>query len=575
MLRIRKLYSEPAQFDAIRFTDGVNLILGERDESSDKTNGVGKSMSIEFIQFCLLKKFSESRLARIPPATFSYQALVCLDVLINGQPLTIQRSIKQHEAPVIVQNGQVTQFANLNDATLYLGQLLFGSAESESHPSFRALLGPLMRDEGSEFKSIVDCYDTTRTVPADYSPHLYFLGIHPGLYNNAKALGREIEKTKTAQRKIKDDVEKLTNKEFANAKANLNELSSQVEKITTEMANLENISSFELVKDELIELEISLEQARTRQAVFKDELAKIQLFKGDNYLDNEEVAALYDRFKMGLGSMIKKELQEVTRFKQKIDDFQRSLIETRRTSLNQQLAACAQEIREMDERYKSLLGLLDQQGALKSIKVTIATYQKKLEEHGQLAAFIKKYDDYEKQIKHDSRERGLAISNLGALIDTAETSTCAALEQTILRIHEVVMGNRTSSFEIELDDKKAVVHFELRIDSDGSHSNEREKVFIYDLALLLTPELTAYHPGFLVHDNIFDVDQDTLLKSLNFLADNADALEQKQYILTLNSDKLHREERAGLRLDLAQCTRAQFSKDKRFLGQKYQQLAKK
>jgi hypothetical protein len=78
-----------------------------------------------------------------------------------------------------------------------------------------------------------------------------------------------------------------------------------------------------------------------------------------------------------------------------------------------------------------------------------------------------------------------------------------------------------------------------------------------------------------VHDNIFDVDQDTLLKSLNFLADNADALGQKQYILTLNTDKLHADEKAGLRLDLAHCTRAHFSKEKRFLRQKYQQLAQK
>jgi uncharacterized protein YydD (DUF2326 family) len=456
-----------------------------------------------------------------------------------------------------------------------LGQLLFGSAESDAHPSFRAVLGPLLRDEGSEFKSLVDCYDTTQRVPPDYSPHLYFLGIHPGLYHTAKKLYNDIDLTKKAQGKIKADVETLTGKEFANARANLNELSSQVEKITAEMAGLENVSSFALVKDELIELENRLEQARTQQAVLKEELAKIRLFKGDNYLDDDEIAALYDRFKAGLGDMIKKELQEVTRFKQKIDAFQKSLIEARRTSLNQQLAASMQAMRELDERYTGLLGLLDQHGALKSIKVTIATYQKKLEEHGQLAAFIKKSDDYEKQIKNASGERGLAISRLGSLIDTAQTSTCAALEQTILRIHQMVMGNRTSSFEIKLNAKKDVVDFVLRIDADGSHSNEREKVFIYDLALLLTPELASYHPGFLVHDNIFDVDQDTLLKSLNFLADNAAALEGKQYILTLNSDKLHRDEKAGLRLDLAQATRAHFSKDKRFLRQKYQQLTKK
>jgi uncharacterized protein YydD (DUF2326 family) len=273
--------------------------------------------------------------------------------------------------------------------------------------------------------------------------------------------------------------------------------------------------------------------------------------------------------------MIQKDLQEVSRFKKKIDSFQRSLIETRRTTLHEQLAVIVRTIRDMDERYKSLLGIIDQQGALKSIKVTIATYQKKLEEHGQLASLIKKYDDYEKRIKQDKKDRGAAISQLGSLIDTAESTTSAALEKTILTIHEYVMGNRASSFDIHLNDHKEVVKIELRIEADGSHSNEREKVFIYDLALLLTPELTNYHPGFLVHDNIFDVDQDTLIKSLNFLADNEAVLADKQYILTINSDKLNGDEKVGLKLDLALYKRAYFSKEKRFLGKKYQQLSGK
>jgi uncharacterized protein YydD (DUF2326 family) len=59
--------------------------------------------------------------------------------------------------------------------------------------------------------------------------------------------------------------------------------------------------------------------------------------------------------------------------------------------------------------------------------------------------------------------------------------------------------------------------FVLRIDDDGSHSVEREKVFIYDIALLLNEYTKSRHPGLLVHDNIFDVDDDTLRKSLEFI----------------------------------------------------------
>ncbi|MFT4929692.1 MAG: hypothetical protein ACI8WB_005827, partial [Phenylobacterium sp.] len=91
MLKINRLYCEPELFDPIDFTDGINLILGQTNESSDKTNGVGKSLSIEFVNFCLLKPINESRLNRIPTDAFAHNALICLDFTIHGRPITSKR----------------------------------------------------------------------------------------------------------------------------------------------------------------------------------------------------------------------------------------------------------------------------------------------------------------------------------------------------------------------------------------------------------------------------------------------------------------------------------------------------
>ena len=54
-MKLRKLYSEPPIFDPITFYDGLNIILGDKNNTKDKTNGVGKSLAIDFINFCLLK----------------------------------------------------------------------------------------------------------------------------------------------------------------------------------------------------------------------------------------------------------------------------------------------------------------------------------------------------------------------------------------------------------------------------------------------------------------------------------------------------------------------------------------
>ncbi|MGC0789162.1 DUF2326 domain-containing protein [Pantoea agglomerans] len=121
------------------------------------------------------------------------------------------------------------------------------------------------------------------------------------------------------------------------------------------------------------------------------------------------------------------------------------------------------------------------------------------------------------------------------------------------------------------NDKKNVVDFTLRIDDDGSHSNEREKVFFYDISLLLTEKTFRNHPGLLIHDNIFDVDNDTLIKSLNFLAEKSSCLKDCQYILTLNSDKLSKLDKKKIKLDINEYKRVSLTKKNRFLGRVYQQ----
>lgn len=571
MLKIHRLYSEPELFEPIEFFDGINLILGETDKSSEKTNGVGKTLSIEFLNYCLLKKFGDSRVSMIPPDAFPHDKLICLDFSIHGKPITSKRSIENHESPILIIDGKPTEYFNITDATKQLTNLLFGSAINDEHPSFRGILAPLIRDERSEFKSVIKCHDTSKNVPADYAPHLYLLGINPSLYNEAKTLQKDIDNTGKARGKLKKDVEQLTGKSFKEANSDLNELTGQVEQIKAEMDALENTESFEIVREEIVELETDLDNQRTRAGIIKSELSKIRLFKGDNYIDDSEVADLYERFKEGLGDMIKREIQEVTAFKEKIDAFQNTLFESRKESLLGELKRINLNVKALDLRYKEKLGVIDKEGDLKSLKITVSAYQKKLEEQSRLSSFIMKYNEYDQHIKITKQERSGKITVLDSLVIEANP-TKVAFEKTILAIHNYVMGNKRCSFNIEISDKKEVVNYELRIHDDGSHSNEREKVFFYDIAMLLTPEIAEFHPGLLVHDNIFDVDQDTLIKSLNFLAENADALGDKQYILTLNSDKFHPGDMESLKLDIDNYKRASFTKDKRFLRKHYQEL---
>lgn len=147
------------------------------------------------------------------------------------------------------------------------------------------------------------------------------------------------------------------------------------------------------------------------------------------------------------------------------------------------------------------------------------------------------------------------------------------MESLILEMHEYVYGNQQCSFDVEVKDNKEIVKFDLRIYDDGSHSIDREKVFFYDYALLTSPNTGDRHPGLLIHDNIFEVDRDTLIKNLDYINSTLETLANKQYILTLNKDMLSPDDLQKLKLSMANHIRATFTKNNRFLNIHYQELS--
>src|SRR5690625_5123287 len=168
MLTIKRLYSEPSLFEPIDFFNGFNLILGETTDNSVKTNGVGKSLCIEFINYALLKDHGKSRISKIPKNDLPEGFEICLDFEIDDKKITIRRNVFKEDFPQLYVNGKLKPAANKSQVLEYLTSLTFGSISTNESPSFRSILGPLIRDEKSEFKSIIKCFDTDKRIPPDY-----------------------------------------------------------------------------------------------------------------------------------------------------------------------------------------------------------------------------------------------------------------------------------------------------------------------------------------------------------------------------------------------------------------------
>ncbi|MFR1970802.1 MAG: DUF2326 domain-containing protein [Hominisplanchenecus sp.] len=577
-IRLNRLYSENNVFEEISFHDGVNIILGEKYDDSSvkgrKTNGVGKSMCIEFLDFCFLSDYDKSRVAKIPKEVFPLEKNVMLDLDIGAETIIIKRNREQADQPVIIREGKTVSFDKLQDARDYLTGIIFSELNGKTVPSFRNLFSILMRDERSEFKDIIKCHDLTKKIPDDLTAHLFLLGFSLEAYKNTVETIKEIGKITTVLSKEKKELTQDGQKKISDVRAELNALEDELKKLEDAIESFKTNETFDSMEADLIELEELLDQLRKRQKALRHDYEKIRKMPKPEQIDDREIELVYNQFKSELGNAVVKSLNEVVGFKNKIEDFQRTLVNQKAKELESQLKSIAEQIRILDDEYSEKLKIIDKKGVLKNLKISLKIYEAKKESISRTKFLFEQYEKHEKKKRILNLQKTQQIMEIETEIEQNEEIMDSFME-TILQIHEFIMGNRECSFSIQTIDKaqsKTPVELVLRIYDDGSRSVDRTKVFIYDMALLFNQYTRDRHPLFLVHDNIFDVDQDTLVRCLNYIYSQEEQYQDFQYILTLNRDKIENEEQRKLiRMDIDEHQVAVFTKEKKFLGRNYQE----
>ena len=577
-IRLNRLYSESNIFEEISFHDGVNILLGEKYDDSSvkgrKTNGVGKSMSIEFLDFGFLNDYEKSRIAKIPKEVFPLEENVILDLDIGDEAITIKRNRKQADQPVIIREGRTVSFDKLQDAREYLTGLIFPKLNGKKVPSFRNLFSILMRDERSEFTDIIKCHDLTKKIPDDLSAHLFLLGFSLEAYKNTLETIKEIEAVNTVIAKDKKELTQEGKKKISDVKAELNALEDELQKLEDAIESFKTNETFDSMEADLIELEDLLDQLRKRQKALRYDYEKIRKMPKPEQIDDREIELVYNQFKSELGNAVVKSLNEVVGFKNKIEEFQRTLVNQKAKELESQLKSIAEQIRVLDDEYSEKLKVIDKKGVLKNLKVSLKIYEAKKDSISHTKFLFDQYEKNEKKKRMLNLQKTQQLMEIDSEIEQNKEIMDDFID-SILEIHESIMGNKECSFSLQTVDKarkKTPVELTLRFYDDGSHSVDRTNVFIYDMALLFNQYTRDRHPLFLVHDNIFDVDQDTLVQCLNYIYKQEEQYQDFQYILTLNRDKIENEEQRKLiQMDIDEHQVAVFTKEKKFLGRNYQE----
>ena len=114
-------------------------------------------------------------------------------------------------------------------------------------------------------------------------------------------------------------------------------------------------------------------------------------------IDDREIELVYNQFKSELGNAVVKSLNEVVGFKNKIEEFQRTLVNQKAKELESQLKSIAEQIRVLDDEYSEKLKVIDKKGVLKNLKVSLKIYEAKKDSISHTKFLFDQYEKNEKK----------------------------------------------------------------------------------------------------------------------------------------------------------------------------------
>ena len=575
-VKLIKLYSDNNLFDEVNFHSGLNIILGESSEkdvsNGKKTNAVGKSIAIEFLNFALLADYKGSRIEKIPSEIFPLEENVNLIFSIGDRIFLIKRNRKNHSKPTIIENEFYSNFDTIDDARKYLSSILFENLKSISFPSFRSLFSLLCRQEDSEFKDIKKPYDLVKNIPIDLTPHFFIMGYNLSKYSELIANIALVKSQTTIVNKIKTEIEMKFNS-ISEIKAEINNLKSEVLKLDSALEKYKINETYKSIEADILKLETKMGQLRSQRVILINEFNKLNEGPKIISIDELDIKNIYNSLKQDLGDKIVKTINDVSNFALEIEKFQKIILKDKLLELKNKIKLIDNNLEKLEVVYSELLSILGQKGILKDIKISFKTLDNKRTELSAKSTIYEKYEENNNTlIKYKTDKAQSILYMLENLNENKDN--ISSLQDSISDIHEAISGNRECSLSIILNEKSKAncpIDIDLRIFDDGSHSINRLKVFLFDISLMINHISSNRHPMILIHDNIFDVDKDSLIKCLNYLYFNIK--DDMQYILTLNYDRIEDDESLkALSFDINQFKILKLTKTNKFLKKTYKEI---
>jgi uncharacterized protein YydD (DUF2326 family) len=548
---IHAVRANDPRFKTLRLHRGLNVVLADTTEAStatDTRNGVGKTLLMEVVQFCLGASAPRSG-GLASPALTGWAFTIAID--LDGKLYEASRALS---APSIV-----TVAGDFGDWPVQPTWDKESSAFKLTLDEWKQVLGASMFDLGRidggyryrpTLRGLIPYFARVRS-GAYSEPFKYFSGQREWQKQVYMAYLLDLAWEHAARfQELKDQKEALHNlakalKEGAlgDPESSVGGLRAQRVRTIAQITSLEaQLATFEVHPEYR---EIARDADRLTQelhSLVNDRLIRqrtLALYNADLAAEQgpgaDEVVALFERVGVELPDSVKRTLDEAQTFHMQV-------VQNRRDYLRDEMEA----LRSADQEAEAQTAALSEQRArLVEILETKHALDELNKLNGRLSEFRAEVAQLDGQIARinevDERRSALEIATQELLRESrrelAEREPQWGEAIQLFADNTEALYGSPGELVIEINDSG--FFYEVQIERSGSHGIDNMQIFALDLMLAQRWATKATRPGFLWHDSqIYDgVDERQVGAALQLAAREAEA-RGFQYFCSLNSDEI-------------------------------------
>jgi uncharacterized protein YydD (DUF2326 family) len=532
-MQLISLTSNKNSFKPVHFNNefGLNFIVATQNNAHDKDstyNGVGKSLVIALIHFCLGSSKKDSFKRDLPDWSFKLTFKIENEIYISERKTNTQE--------IIILNNKEIAVSKFNKK---FGELLFEIPEEVSQLSFRSLLPFFIRPK----KASYNYFNNPNAVKNDFQiliTNSLLLGLDVLLVQEKFRLRKEKERIKSLVKELNADVHL---KEFFNQKKDASLEGQQVKEDINKLQN--DLSKFEVAEDyyevnkEANTLKNELDKINNKIVLLQNQIKNIdETRRISPDIKRENIENIYKEASIIIKEDALKTLSELEKFYEHLSKSREKRLLDQKKSLKEELKKLEnnKEIKntDLDNKLKYLnakqaldvfINLNNKLSDLKAKEANIIKYNELIE------SYNKSKIKTEKSFIESTEQTDIYLNDAKEIIkETTDYFRSVSKRFFPNSAAGITIYNNSGDNQIRFD-------IDAKIEADASDGINNIKIFCYDLTLLIKGY--AHKINFLFHDSrlLDGVDSRKTAELFKILNENIKK-EKKQYILSLNQNQL-------------------------------------